>query len=244
MDNFVVVPTYGCKGLLEATLTCLITQDIGSIKILVVDNSPTPHDLTYWTRDGRVTQMSFPSNLGVGASWNLGMRWALSRGAEYLLVVNHDVVLRPDTYRLLLEPLGGFVSGVGVHTSPEVHWKDPLAIGIFPKLRGGPDFSCFVIKKAFYEAVGPFDECFYPAYREDNSYHWRAKCAGRGDEIFSVSVPYLHVNGGSAAIKENPGLKALNDSRWQKNGDLYQDMWGGPPGREIYKVPFDGPHSS
>lgn len=243
MENLVVIPAYGCKDLLDQTLTSVLAQDIGGIKILIIDNSPASLNISEW-RDAPIYKLNFPSNLGVGASWNFGMRWALGRLAPYCFMVNHDVILRPDTYRLLLEPIGGFVSGVGVHTSPEVAWATPLKVGIFPKLRGGPDFSCFVIRRPFYERVGAFDECFYPAYREDNSYHWRAKCAGLGDHIFSVNVPYLHVDGGSAAIKKNPELRALNNARWGQNGDLYREMWGGDPGRELYTVPFNGSRST
>lgn len=204
------------------------------MRVLLIDNSPTPLPDV-----GADVVMSHPENLGVGRSWNA----ALGRlfGAEEVdrtIVVNNDVRLRKDTYRLLSEPVGGFVTGVGVHTWEEVAWDVPLQIGVFPKLTGGPDFSCFVIRRPFYQYVGPFDECFYPAYREDNAYHYRAKHLGVGNDIFSVNVPYLHIGGGSAALKAHPELRALNSARWEANGRLYDAMFGGPPGREKFYVPF------
>ena len=230
-----------------STIQDLLGQDVGDVQVHVVDNSPYPLELTSVRHGMGVKEWRSGENLGVGRSWNKALQRIFSIGSDYALVVNQDVRLRLDTYRLLLEPLGGFVTGVGVHQTEDVAWNVRLKTGIFPKLKGGPDFSCFLIRKDFYEKVGPFDECFFPGYREDNSYHWRAKCAGLGDQIFSVNVPYLHIDGGSSAIKNNPELKKVNDENWAKNGLLYEKMWGGPPGREVFTTPFgsgESPYSA
>lgn len=221
---------YGCHDMTRDAIGDLEAQDIPT-KVLLVDNSPHPLAV-------HGESFHFPENKGVAGGWNFGMQHLLGRGADHVLVVNNDVRLRKDTYRLLLEPLGGFVSGVGRHTRGEMVEWEHLNIGIHPPLRGGPDFSCFVIHRWFYEAVGPFNEEFYPGYREDNAYHARANLCGLGEQIFSVSVPYWHIDGGSGAIKNYPALKALVQSRWDENGRTYERLFGGPPGRERFYTGF------
>jgi len=81
--------------------------------------------------------------------------------------------------------------------------------------------------------VGKFDECFYPAYYEDNSYKYRMKLAG----ISVLNTPELNplVYKNSSSLAKDPSI--LEDSK--KNKELYIKMWGGEPNQEKFKTPFN-----
>ena len=94
MENWAIIPAYGCLDYVRAAINDLLNQDLEGVKILVIDNSPVPLDLREFTNGGDVSQVAFPENLGVGASWNWGLRYVFGRKVEHALVVNQDVRLR------------------------------------------------------------------------------------------------------------------------------------------------------
>jgi hypothetical protein len=119
-----------------------------------------------------------------------------------------------------------------------LYWYDYAKREVVSK--GGPDFSCFLISKEGHEKY-PFDEAFSPAYCEDLDMHRRYILGGDGDKIFSVNLPYWHVDHGSGT------LKAVSAERRAKiEGQInagsrayYQRKWGGPVNAERYTIPFE-----
>ena len=71
--------------------------------IEVVDNGSGDDSIAVLTRSlAGVRVTSLPRNVGFSAGSNAGIRAALDGGAEYVLLVNSDVVLRPDAIDHLL----------------------------------------------------------------------------------------------------------------------------------------------
>lgn len=52
--------------------------------------------------DGEVLIIASPDNLGFAAGSNLGIRYAMKAGAEYVLLLNNDTVVEPDALNLML----------------------------------------------------------------------------------------------------------------------------------------------
>lgn len=240
MTNWALIPVLNCLDYTKQAVEDLRSQDI-PVSIAIVDNGSTD-GTSEWAAKSVDVLLSFDENQGVARAWNLGLKLLFEAlGAEHVLVCNNDIRLRPETYRALLIPENaGFITPINVTTMermlrheglPE---KDPI-------MRGGPDFSCFLIKKDFYYELGEFDEGFERAYYEDGDYDRRAFCKwgehGRRDHIYSVAYPYVHF--GSATIKNNPEVARLNDVSFQKNRQRYIEKWGGLPGDEKYITPFN-----
>jgi len=88
-----------------------------------------------------------------------GLRWAFSKGAEHVLVVNNDVLLRPDTYRLLVADGSLFVTAVASDDpdcvkpvqQPSGRWDyaEPDPAGKRPH----PTMSCFLIRRECWVKV-------------------------------------------------------------------------------------------
>lgn len=170
----------------------------------------------------------------IAATWNRALDFVWEAGGEHALVVNNDVRLNPDTYRLLRLILQNddalFVTAVGVD---EDTWKSQSGVDVTAK--GGPDFSCFLISKVCHERYR-FDENFVPAYFEDNDSHRRMILAGDGDRIFSINVPFLHY--GSVTINRDAKTKAAWGEKFERCKAYYVMKWGGLPGHETFKTPF------
>lgn len=236
MTNWIAAPVYGVVKELGDFVQDALAQDVpGGMRLLLWHNG-TAADQNVYPEDSRISIVRSSDNIGVGPAWNRICQFIfggmLGERAEHLLMCNDDIRMRPDTYRNLLVPNGGFVSPVNVGDWEKAKTAD-FHVTPEPIMRGGPDFSCFVLKKWFFERVGPFAECYFPAYHEDRDYHMMAISKGLEKEIYSVQFPYFHA--ASQTIKQNPEVAALNSENWAKNRQTFIDRWGGEPHRETHK---------
>lgn len=256
--NPILMPYLDCPDLTRVAVEDCLAQTLDAHLLLIDNGSKDPGRLVgeeyallpsrrvlRWRHD--------PPLPSLAAVWNRALRFVWETGADHALVVNNDVRLHPDTYRVLLEVLhtahAWFVSAVSVREGqfdPTIDLHAGLGTvtesrkdGMKPEgySYGGPDFSCFVISKECHRWF-QFDEGFIPAYHEDNDYHRRLKLAGFGEKIFGVNVPFLHY--GSGTLNGNPKLREAWPPKFAACQAYYQRKWGGMPGTEVYQMPFQG----
>lgn len=175
-----------------------------NFKVLVVDNGSEPSDRE------RIAQMKErgieiilnDSNLGFGGGNNVGIREALAKGADYILLLNNDTIVREE----LLENLVSVAEGdprVGI-CGPTIHCMDdqeriysaggrllmplgqPWAIGHREKDSGQYDAvrevdyisgSCMLISRRTVDAIGLLPEQYFLQW-EDIHYCFAARKAG------------------------------------------------------------------
>ena len=94
-----------------------------------------------------------------------------------------------------------------------------------------------MLTNAVIEQAGMFDENFYPVYFDDNDYRYRTRLLGC--PLVHLPVKYTHHT--SASINSCRHYKRKNNETFQRLGQYYISKWGGPPGRETYKTPFNDP---
>lgn len=80
------------------------------------------------------------------------------------------------------------------------------------------------------QQVGFYDEGFYPAYYEDNDYSYRMGLVGVLHHTVTVQMRHDR----SATCAARPSLNG------ERSAAYYQFKWGGPPGRETHREPFNG----
>jgi len=135
------------------------------------------------------TYLPMPANLGVAASWNLGIK--SFPYAERWFIASNDVRFEPGALGRLSEARSDEIT----LSSMFPHWQ-AFALG--------------------YEAVkrvGLFDEGFFPAYFEDNDYQRRAERAGVA--IRRLEVPMIHDN--SSTIRSDERLSRENSRTFMSN---------------------------
>ncbi len=179
-------------------------------------------------------------------AWNNGIRQALERKAEYIIVSNLDIQFHPLCIDNLIEC---------AHQEPQAlvwcpaSWTDPrtfLSARLKPAVQDGVSWSCFMIDRRFFEVVGEFDEGFIPAYLEDADMAYRLHLAGaRG--ITCLAALYLNYDRGT--IKgiidcDSSDVLAFKQllfdlrSKITANDERYVSKWGGRPGQERFTIPF------
>lgn len=237
-DNWIVVLTRNNLDLTLQACQSFALQDIGGVRILVVNNGSTDGTAAWVTHVRGVDDVIhiYPQK-GVANGWNRALRYLFGRlGVSQVLVCNNDVILRPDTYRLLDRENTDFVTAVG-HDEPNALRGPAPALG--EGRRPHPDFSCFLISQRCWDLVGPFDEGFKGAYAEDSSYHCQMHQAGI--IAYSIALPFVHVGGGAQTIKRATDEEAQRISEQaDRNRAYFKEKWGFEVGSEAYYDFFKG----
>ena len=254
--TWTLIPFLDLWGMTQQTCEDILAQSAPT-RILLI-NQGSSEEVSAQARQyadqhhPRVLLWSFhPALPSLSAAWNRGLRFCWELGAEEVWVCNSDLRLDPDTLeslqraRTAMHPL--FVSGVGVR---EDSWPPPNKDWLFGlrealirgdtfggASRGGPDFSCFLLSREGHEKY-PFDEGFVPCYGEDVDMHRRYLLGGDGHRIYSLNVPFLHIQGGSRTINQSAEARARFERVAQIGRQHYRAKWGGEPNREIWKTPF------
>jgi GT2 family glycosyltransferase len=173
----------------EDTLACLRSLQGEGAELIVVDNAST--DGTAEAVKG-VELIRNDKNLGYAGGMNVGIRAALERGADAVLLLNNDVEVEPGA----VAALAAAASGAGAVCPVVVFRDDPdrvwYAGADFDPRRGyqgrhrtsidGGETericgAAVLIPRATIEAIGAFDEALF-AYVEDADWSLRARGAG------------------------------------------------------------------
>lgn len=237
MSNAVLMLTRNSLQLTKQAVESVFRQDIPTA-LYVVDNGSTDGTVEFFAgahkrnpRDpddyGMDAVWTPQPPLGVSAGWNSGLA-AIFLRHSHCLVVNNDVVLRPDCYRELLRDGGQFVTAVGVNEIEGIQGEFIKAV------RPNPDFSCFMIRRACWEKIGPFDESMV-LYGSDCDYHLRMfdhKIAA-----YTIGMPFYHVASGTIKTA-NPADAAAIRAQADRDRDIFEVKWGFKIGSPEYYARF------
>ena len=187
-----IVPVLNRYDLLDRMLTSI---DYPVYELLIVDNGGELDGIRDNENLINVNILNMPSNLGVAASWNLGIK--LLPHHDRWFFASNDMFYMPGA----LEKLS------------EARRQDITLSDMFPF------WHTFALGEEVVRRVGLFDEALYPAYFEDNDYERRAKHLGV--DIRSVSIPTGHDN--SSTIGADRGLREKNAVSYQNNAIYYSN---------------------
>ena len=153
-------------------------------------------------------------NLGFGEGNNVGIRKALEQNADWVFLLNNDIIVAPDLLSQLMEaavtePQAGILGPkIYYHSKPERIWYAGGKINFFTGMvshrglrevdRGRYDkleqtdyvTGCaLLIKREVLTQIGMFDPVYYPIYSEDADLCVRAARAG----YRNYYVPQAHL---------------------------------------------------
>jgi GT2 family glycosyltransferase len=175
----------------EDTLACLRSLEGEEIDVIVVDNASEDGTADAVT-DAEVIRNE--RNLGYAGGMNVGIRRALERGADAVLLLNNDVEAEPGAVAALVDALdgAGAVCPVIVFADePDRVWYSgasfdprrgyngrhrsnvPAGVVATDRLCG----AAVLVPREALERIGLFDETLF-AYAEDTDWSLRASAAG------------------------------------------------------------------
>lgn len=202
--HYGVNPDGSSRTLLRETLDSLLAMDYPRMDVAVVDNGSTDGSREMVRRNyPGATLIENGSNLGVSEGYNVGLREGLRRGADWVLLLNNDIVADKEMLSRMIDE-GRRDPKIGIlgpktyfHDEPTTFWYAGGKVnfftgiishrGIREKDRGQYDRTeetgyvngcAMLIRRQVIDKVGLLDSAFSPAYSEDADYSIRAARAG------------------------------------------------------------------
>ena len=209
------VPTLNRYDLLKESLATLLPQSDDFEHLLIVDNGNQKINV-----DSKKTSIIInDSNKGVAGSWNQIINELVDKhDVTHVLMLNDDIVLHEVQIKTIKEQI-------------EKYKDKLLLIGDLGWSSWVLDIKC--LETMEYEPKKYFDEKFFPAYFEDNDFHYRLKLAGI-DHSIALHELGPKVRRASMTIAKNRKITTGSN-----NGGYYSQKWGGLPGHEKFKTPFN-----
>jgi GT2 family glycosyltransferase len=167
--------------------------------LILIDNGDRRGTYPWHTKPTTVYEQyvwHIPNNLGVGPSWNLGMKATPHRDGWILL--NSDAWFHSDQL--------------------ERFWADCQPNNI---VKTRSHWSCVWIGSEVVAKIGLFSECYVPAYFEDNDFEQRAVNAGFRLVVSEAKIG--HDN--SSTIGSDPTLAKKNAHSFEQNRLLHLRRW-------------------
>lgn len=196
----VIILNYKLK---EQTLECIKSvqkSNYKNLKLIVVDNNSDDGLASEINKNKDLLFIQSGDNLGYSGGNNIGIRKAISQGADFIFVLNPDTTIESNTIKILAEEsetLGYDIASpkiyLGISKTFYFAGKtldklnvlglhrgiNELDVGQFDKAEEIDDAAgaALFIKREVFEKVGLFDERFF-LYYEDSDFIFRAKSMG------------------------------------------------------------------
>ena len=221
MEPKIIIVILNWNGYTD-TLECInsiLNIKYDKFEILLIDNgSDYTEYKKFSTLKSKVTLIRSDKNLGFSGGNNLGIKYALDAGADYVLLLNNDTIVEPNFLKPLLNAFeedtkAGIVAPqINYFSEPKKIWS---AGGKISRLRGSgfaysdkyddglykndksKDFvsgCCMLIKKDVFDEVGMFDDNFF-LYVEDVDLCYRTIYAGYKIVVSGNSKIFHKVSG-------------------------------------------------
>lgn len=193
---FIIVLNYNGQDCLENTLGGVFRLSYANLEIVLVDNNSFDGSFeAAKVRFPRVIFIKNSENVGFAAGMNVGIKYALERGAKYILLLNYDVDVPRDFMETLIEemekdiqigvasPLIFENTGAVWFSGGKIRWLRMRAENMKEKLKENNFSSDFVsgcamcVRAEVFRQIGLFDEKYF-LYYEDTDFSFRAKAAG------------------------------------------------------------------
>lgn len=233
------------------TLDCLRSlerQSYANQESIVIDNGSIDDSVaTIRAAFPSVTIIRNEENLGFAAGINVGVRFALEQGADYILILNNDLVLAEECVAEMVTHMGpdtGLVTAalyfaddrdrlwsIGGHISPftlekTADARGQLDSGHLPRVmdRTFVPGGATMISRAVFERIGLYDERFF-LYYEDADYSLSASRAGIKAAVATRARMWHSVSkssGGSDTPRERYWMARSSVLYFHKNARMWQ----------------------
>jgi len=235
---YVIVLNYNGKDHLEYCLPSLLATEYENYHVVLLDNASTDGSVEYTRRNfPQVMVIQNDQNLGWAGGNNVGIRYALDQGADYIVLQNNDTKVDPRWlsgavqvceanprigivgFRMLQEYIQGEDPDGEQFEALSAAWER-LEYESTNHVTGA---ALFVRADVFRE-IGLIDEAYF-AYSEEDDLEKRARRAGY--QMVRINVPLWHYNGGfwRKQFLKSSVLALRNNIRCMVKNDTPRSIW-------------------
>ena len=234
-----VTVTYNAQADLPEFFQCYSQLSGENISLIVVDNaSEDPTAEIVRQAQASLTNCTFiqnTRNTGVAAANNQGIKFALSEGADWIVLINNDVSFGRDLIKNLTNnPKEKITSPlIPYYSEPEKIW---FSTGKFSALKGftgthiNKDQSvdvlsfgdkqyseyaptcCMAIQSEVFSVVGLMDESYF-VYFDDTDFCWRLRNAGYRIRLVGDSLLFHKVGASTGGVDSAFTVKFTSRNR-------------------------------
>ena len=198
MKSAIIIVHFGKLATTQECIKSILKFEKGYQHIVIINNDQQLLTKSNFPASSQLVIINNQRNVGFGAGVNIGIKYALSRGAQSVLLINNDTILhRPILEKLYaafdehpsigivgpaieffknnkkLYDLGGYINMTIGKTRHDNEKKIPFEVLQFPDYVSG---CCMLINQAVFKKIGFFDERFF-LYYEDVDFCLRARKA-------------------------------------------------------------------
>lgn len=196
MTIAIIIPLYNQLHFTKLCLESLARHIKREIRIIAIDNASSDGTAEYLSSNGNLTVISNSENLGCAKAWNQGVKAA--SGAEWIIVLNNDVIVSPTWLNGLLEAAARWELDIvcpairegDYNYDIETYSREYVSSMHDTVRRGSAHGICFMVHRKVFEEIGLFDENFRIGQYEDSDFFLRAKRANYS--IGTVGNSFLH----------------------------------------------------
>lgn len=227
MTATVVIPVWNGAGVIEECLRALYTKSGDRLDAVVAVDNDSPDE------SRALIKLRFPQVQVIRSSFNLGFAGGVNLGiaastSELTVLLNQDCLVDEGWLDALCAAMAAdpqaAIGGCTIYNADGTlnhagatlelplayarHLTTPTAAPARVEFVTG---AVFAIRRAAWEALGPLDEEFYPAYYEDADYCYRARKQGWG--VLYVPAASAHHLQNSLEWRSDPLLHYARQHR-------------------------------
>ena len=227
---FVIIVTYKGHQWYERCFTSLRNSEY-PVQTIVIDNASNDGTVEYIREQfPEIHLIESKENLGFGRANNLGMRYALDHGCDYVFLLNQDTWIEPNSISELVKihqqyPEYGVLSPMHVTADKKAlyieiedgktnHANSLLGDCYFQSLKDVYTFkyinaAAWLMTRQTLETVGGFDPIFF-LYGEDDNYLQRMEYHGVKLGLApKIQITHDHQNGERNNTNENRQYRTI-----------------------------------
>jgi len=224
MDYKILLPVTNNPELVEDKL-----HEVDLERLILVNNFENPEVelLCRQAEDGGAEVHRYPRNLGLAASWNLGLRRMKEEECDFVIILSASAVFEGEIIERFVEGIAKYEIAKGRQSRYLASSKATL--------------HCFAQTSKSVDLGGYFDENFWPIYCEDTDYCRRSVLNGVHLGVVQLRLDDLVRSRGFSIAMKDRRLMRLLQLNQARMGEYYVNKWGGVQGSEVYITPFDDP---
>lgn len=224
MSYKILLPVANNPELVQAKI-----RELDLEKLILVNNfdNSEVESLCCLAEDKGAEVHRYPRNLGVGASWNIGLRKVVEEDLEFIIILSVSARFE--------KPIEYFVEAIRKAEAAR-------PIGTRYVASSAAKLHCFAHTKRGVESGGYLDENLWPAYVEDQDFSRRSelnevmRAGGRSLNLQGV----VSSHGKSIALRDRRLFKLFQSNNPRQRA-YYKRKWGGEWRQEKFLTPFNNP---